>query len=206
MGMVGRRCARAGAISASFLTVHRVAQPTQDEPSLQELGAALAVLVLHPGAAGRRHTRPRPPPAGCAQDELTHEPGSTSGRRGPQQATNAIQGGAPAAAVRVRALPASRALSLLLTQSGALASRTLSVREPLPIPAPLAARSLRAARAALLCGGARHAWRAGLSAWCTEAGRLDRWALLGLPRRRGTGCLGRSSTRSSARGGHTPRS
>ena len=93
--------------------------------------------------------------------------------------------------VRVRALPASRALSLV-TQSRALASRTLSLREPPPIPAPLAARSRRAARAeAALQPDMPGALD---SAWCIEAGRLDRWqprsGYLGV-----SGWLGQSSVR-----------
>ena len=67
MGPVARRRARAGAaflLALHYLLHHRVAQPTQDEPSLQDLGAALAVPVLHPGVAGQSHTAPRPP-AGC---------------------------------------------------------------------------------------------------------------------------------------------
>ena len=69
-GPVGRRRGRAVSLRSSHYRLWRTPrrlhrkQPPQDEPSLQELCAAgLAVLVLHPCVAGRRHSTTRPPPA-----------------------------------------------------------------------------------------------------------------------------------------------
>lgn len=168
MGPVARRRARAGAAACrAHLLHHRVAQPTQDEPSLQELGAALAVLVLHPGVAGQSHTAPRPP-AGCAvnknlelgQCKRRATRYTASDQCHPRRSTNQPphrqnKGARPARLARARSL------------AHPIARACVAASRP-PIPAPLAARSpTRNARRgrspqSLSVGEPRHAWRVGL--------------------------------------------
>ena len=165
--------------------LHRVAQPSQDDPSLQELDAALAVLVLQPGVAGQSHAAcwacSRLVNAKVPGDEVhCKRPGDEVHCKRPMRSkeerthTPLPLGCAPCP---------PRARALLLTQSRA---RAPSVRASSMVIAPLAARSRRAPRPLSSVGEPD---MPGALDSCIEAGRPERWAAsLGLPRR-GAGWL-----------------
>ena len=167
-GPVGRRRGRAVSLRSSHYRLWRTPrrlhrkQPPQDEPSLQELCAAgLAVLVLHPCVAGRRHSTTRPPPARgpvSAVPARAQESGDKVHSKRPLRFKEERQAAARGAACPP--LSASLSLSLSLPQSHVRALASNSRRAGASShPAPLAARSRRACpEAALLCGGARRAW------------------------------------------------
>ena len=147
-GPVGRRRGRAVSLRSSHYRLWRTPrrlhhkQPPQDEPSLQELCAAgLAVLVLHPCVAGRRHSTTRPPPARgpvSAVPARAQESGDKVHSKRPLRFKEERQAAARDAACPP--LSASLSLSLFPNRTYACSRRTLAVREPPPIPrrSPLA--------------------------------------------------------------------